>query len=107
MKAKDEFRYAAYDAANGEYGEFKTVKEAEDWLTENDGEGISEYAVNGCNWIAEIQYRSVVTKTKDKNDYCTHADYDEDCPENCGKEPWPYCSDFDWAGNHHYEKIEW
>lgn len=42
MKQKNDYRYVAYDAANGEYEEFKTVKEAEDWLTENDYAGISD-----------------------------------------------------------------
>ena len=31
---KEENRYVAYDAANGEYEEFKALKEAEDWLTD-------------------------------------------------------------------------
>lgn len=107
MRKIDEYRYVAYDAANGDYEEFKTLKEAKDWLTENDGEGISEEACNGQNWIAEKQYRSVVTKMEDKSDYCTHVDDGGDCPEDCGKEPWPYYSDFDWIGNHDYEKIDW
>lgn len=107
------FRYIAYDAENGEYQEFKTVKEAENWLTENDREGISESAVNGQNYIAEICYKSVVAKIEDKNDYCSCDDdtYDEDengnCI-NCGKEErWAYSDEFDWIGKHSYEKINW
>lgn len=63
MSKKNNYRYVAYDAANGEYEEFETLKEAEDWLKEGDGEGISDEACCGHNYIAEIQYRSVVTKT--------------------------------------------
>ena len=98
------FRYVAFDSANGEYQEFKTIKDAENWLTEGDEEGISEDACNGRNYIAEIQYKSVVTKLEDKSDYHEHTD---DCPDDCEEEEWPYNSDFDWIGNHHYEKINW
>jgi len=104
MKPNHGFRYVAYDAANGEYEEFKSLKEAKDWLTENDGEGISEEAQNGQNWIAEIQYQSVVAKLEDKSDYHTHTN---DCSEDCDKEEWPYSDEFDWIGEHSYEKIEW
>ena len=107
------YRYVAYDAANGDYEEFKSLKEANDWLTDMDGEGISEEAVNGQNWIAEIQYRSVVTQIEDKGDYCTCddetfvPDHDDRCSV-CGKEErWPYPDEFDYIANHTYEKINW
>lgn len=104
MKPKDEYRYVAYDAANGEYQEFKTLKEAEDWLKECDYEGISEEAIDGRNYIAEIQYRSVVIETDRKENYHVHT---EECPEDCDEEEWPYSDDFDWVGTHFYEKIDW
>ena len=98
------FRYVAYDAANGEYEEFKTLKEAKDWLTDGDGEGISEEACNGQNWIAEIQYVSEVTKIDDKSNY--HENEDGELVNDDGKE-WPLSDDFDWLGSHHYVKIDW
>ena len=102
---KEENRYVAYDAASGDYEEFKTLKEAEDWLTDgDDGEGISEEACNGQNYIAEIQYRSTVTTTDRKEDYHVHTD---ECTEDCDEEEWPYSDDFDWIGTHSYEKINW
>lgn len=104
MIKKNNYRYVAYDAANGEYEEFKTLKEAEDWLKENDGEGISQEACDGQNYIAEIQYRSVVTTIDKKEDYHVHTD---ECPENCDEEEWPYNSDWDFIGDHSYEKIDW
>lgn len=105
MEPNHGFRYLAYDAANGEYEQFKTLKEAKDWLTENDGEGISEEAQNGQNWIAEIQYQSVVTKIEDRDDYCQCDLDNEDC--SCGKEEWPYSDEFAWIGDHDYAKIDW
>lgn len=54
MKKGCDYRYVAHDAANGEYEEFETLKEAEDWLTDGDDESISEEACNGQNYIAEI-----------------------------------------------------
>lgn len=104
MRPKSDYRYVAYEAANGEYEEFKTLKEAEDWLTENDYEGISDEACDGRNYIAEIQYRSVVTKIAEKSDYHVHTD---ECPEDCDEEEWPYDDDFDWVGRQTFEKIEW
>ena len=101
---KEENRYVAYDAASGEYGEFVTLKEAEDWLTDGDAEGISEEACNGRNYIAEIQYRSTVTITDRKEDYHVHTD---ECMEDFEEEEGPYCDDFDWIGEHSYEKIDW
>lgn len=95
MKQSNNYRYVAYDAANGEYEEFKTLKEAEDWLTEGDGEGISEESCCGQNYIAEIQYRSVVTVTDKKEDYLISG------------EEWLYGSDFEWIGKQSYEKIDW
>lgn len=102
--SKNNYRYVAYDAANGEYEEFETLKEAEDWLKEGDGEGIFDEACRGQNYIAEIQYRSVVTKTDEKENYHVHTDK---CPEDCDEEEWPYSDDFDWIGHHSYEKIDW
>ena len=104
MKPKDEYRYVAYDAHNAEYEQFKTIKEAEDWLKENDGNGISEEAVNGFNFIAEIQYISVVEETDNKSNYHVHND---ECGNDCEEEEWPYDDEFSWVGNHRYEKIEW
>lgn len=99
------FRFIAYDAASGEYEKFRTLKEAEDWLTEGDEEGISEESVNGENWIAEIQYVSKVTPVEYKSDYC-QCDLDtEDC--HCGKDEWPYDDAWDWVAEHSYVKIEW
>lgn len=110
IKRKDEYRYVAYDAANGAYDEFKTLEEAKIWLKEDDGDGISEDACYGKNWIAEKQYYSVVTKTEDRDDYCTcgfEFDNNEDeCP-NCKKEKWEYSEDFEWIGYHDYERIKW
>lgn len=99
------FRYVAYDSANGEHQEFKTLKDAEDWLTDNDGEGISEEACNGRNYIAEIQYKSVVRKIGERSDYCQCDLNNEDC--SCGKEEYPISDEFDWIGDHSYEKIDW
>ena len=31
----------------------------------------------------------------------------DECPEDCDEEEWPYSDDFDFVGNHWYEKIEW
>lgn len=104
MSKQNNYRYVAYDAANGEYEEFETLKEAEDWLTEDDGEGISDEACCGQNYIAEIQYRSVVTKIDEKANYHVHTD---ECPDDCDEEEWPYSDDFDWIGHHSYEKIDW
>lgn len=98
------FRYVAYDAANGEHEEFKTIKEAEDWLKDGDGEGISEEAENGQNWIAEIQYISEVTEIDNKSNY--HENEDGVLVNEDGEE-WPISSDFDWIGDHHYVKIDW
>lgn len=98
------FRYVAYDAALGEYQEFKTKEEAEEWLKEDDYEGISEEAVEGRNYIAEIQYKSVVDKIDEKSNYHVHTD---DCPEDCDEEEWYYNDDCDWIGKHHYERINW
>lgn len=97
-------RYVAYDATNGEWEEFETLKAAEDWLTENDGDGISEEACNGQNYIAEIQFRSAVTVIDGKDNYHVHTD---DCPEDCDEEEWPHNNDFDWVGKHSYTKIDW
>ena len=97
-------RYVAYDAQNRDYEEFETLKDAENWLKEGDGEGISEEAELGQNYIAEIQYRSVITKLEEKSDYHVHTD---SCPENCDEEEWPYNDDFDWIADHSYEKIDW
>ena len=99
-----DYRYVAYDAANGKYEEFETLKEAEYWLKDGDDEGISEEACNGRNYIAEIQYRSVVTLTDKKEDYHVHT---EECTEDCDEEEWPYSDDFDGIGDHHYERIDW
>ena len=104
MAYNDGYRYVAFDAANREYQEFRTIKEAEEWLTENDYEGILEEAVEGRNYIAEIQYKSVVNVIDEKSNYHVHTD---ECPENCDDEEWPYSDDFDWTGDHHYEKINW
>lgn len=104
MAQKNPYRYVAYDAANGEYEEFDTIKNATDWLTENDGEGISEEACNGQNFIAEIQYRSCVTQTDCKENYHQHTDQ---CPEDCDEEVWPHSDDFDWVGVHRYEKVDY
>ena len=98
-----ENRYVAYDAASGEYGQFVTLKDAEDWLTDGDG-SISEEACNGQNYIAEIQYRSTVTITDRREDYHVHTD---ECTEDCDEEEWPYSDDFYWMGIHSYEKIDW
>lgn len=99
------YRYVAYDAANGEYDVFETVKEASDWLKENDGKGISPEACDGDNWIAEIQYKSVVSKIEDRSDYC-ECDLDKgDC--TCGKDEWPFNEDFGWIATHTYEKINY
>ncbi len=98
------FRYVAYDAGYGEYQEFKTKEDAEKWLKEDDYEGISEEAVEGRNYIAEIQYKSVVDVIDEKSNYHVHTDK---CSENCDEEEWPYSDDFDWIGNHHYERINW
>lgn len=104
IKPKNNYRFVAYDAANGDYEEFETLKEAEDWLTEGDGEGISDEACCGQNYIAEIQYRSVVSKIDEKSNYHVHTD---ECPDDCDEEEWPYDDDFDWIGHHSYEKIDW
>ena len=102
---KEENRYVAYDAHNGEYEEFVTLKEAEDWLTDgDDGECISEEARSGQNYIAEIQYRSTVTITDRREDYHVHTD---ECTDDCDEEEWPYPDDFYWMGTHSYEKINW
>ena len=53
MSKKKNYRFVAYDAANGDYEEFETLKEAEDWLKEGDGEGISDEACCGQNYIAD------------------------------------------------------
>lgn len=98
------FRFVAYDAANGEYEEFKTLKEAESWLKDGDGEGISEEAENGRNWIAEIQYMSEVTEIDNKSNY--HENEDGELVNSDGDE-WPISSEFDWIGDHHYVKIDW
>lgn len=100
-----EYRYIAYNSGDGQYEEFKTFEEAKSWLTDNDEEGISQEAIDGENYIAEIQYRSVVTIIDDKKDYCTCDLDNEDC--KCGKEEWPYSSEFDYIADHKYEKIEW
>ncbi|WP_212123098.1 hypothetical protein [Bacteroides pyogenes] len=104
MKPIDKCRYVAYDAANNEYYTFETLEEAKDWLKKDDSEWISEEACLGWNFIAEIQYRSVVTVTDQKSNYHTHT---EDCPDDCDEEEWPYSDDVEWVGKHSYEKIEW
>lgn len=98
------FRYVAYDAANGEYEEFKTFEEAESWLKEGDGEGISEEAESGRNWIAEVQYVSEVTEIDNKSNY--HENEDGELVNSDGDE-WPISNEFDWIGDHHYVKIDW
>lgn len=104
MNKKSNYRYVAYDAANGEYQEFETLNEAENWLKEDDGEGISNEACCGQNYIAEIQYISEVTRIDEKKNYHVHTD---DCPEDCDEEEWPYNDDWDWIGDHHYVRINW
>ena len=104
MGKKNNYRYVAYNAAIWEYEVFETLKEAEDWLKEDDEEGISDEACCGKNYIAEIQYRSVVTTTDEKSNYHVHTD---DCPEDCDEEEWPYDSDWDCVAYHSYEKIDW
>lgn len=99
-------RYVAYDAANSDYEWFETVEEAKKWLTHDDGDGISEEACNGQNFISEIQYRSVVTKIEDRDDYCKCENMeDEECV--CNKQAWEHSEDFSWIGVHDYEKIEY
>ena len=51
MSKNKNYRFVAYDAANGDYEEFETLKEAEDWLKEEDGEGISDEACCGQNYM--------------------------------------------------------
>lgn len=43
-------------------------------------------------------------KVDEKSNYHVHTDK---CPEYCDEEEWPYPDDFDWIGNHHYERINW
>ena len=104
MNKKNNNRYVAYDAANGYYKEFETLQEAESWLKKNDGDGISDEACNGENYIAEIQFRSIVTKIDEKENYHVHTD---ECAEDCDEEEWPYSDDFDYIANHSYDKIDW
>lgn len=104
MKTIKKYRYVAYDAANGDYQEFETLKEAEDWLVEDDGEGISNEACYGQNYIAEIQYRSDVTIVDERSNYHVHTD---ECLEDCDEEEWPYNDDWDFICKHSYEKIDW
>lgn len=104
MGPLSDYRYVAYDAAYREYEEFVTLKEAEDWLKKGDGEGISEEACDGQNYIAEIQYRSTVTTIDRKENYHVHTD---ECMEDCDEEEWLYCDDFDEIGKHSYERIDW
>lgn len=88
------YRYVAYDAANGEYQEFKTIDEAKKWLTCDDYEEISCEAIEGRNYIAEIQYKSRVDVIDRKCDY--------ECAED-----WDYRDDIDWIGKQEFEKINW
>lgn len=108
---KENYRWLAFDAANGDLEMFKTFNEAVAWLTDNDGEGISIEAEQGDNWIAEIQYKSVVTPLEKKEDYCEcmdREDRDSDVCEICGKEEvWPYDSNFDYIADHRYERIDY
>jgi len=97
-------KFVAYDACNGDLEYFNTKEEAEDWLTENDCEGISKEAENGYNWIAEIKWRSVVIITDNKLNYHEHTD---DCSEDCDKEEWPYDCDFDYIGNTTFEEVDY
>ena len=97
-------RFVAYDAANGDYEEFDDIQSAKDWLTENDGEGISEEAENGANYIAEIKYRSKVFVVDTPDNYHVHTD---ECTEDCPEEEWPYDDEFSFIGKHVYQKIDW
>lgn len=98
------YRYVAYDAANGEYQEFKTIKEAQDWLIEDDYDGISNEAIEGRNYIAEIKYKSNVIVLDKKEDYHVHTD---ECPEDCNEKEWEYSNDFDWIGIQEFQEIDW
>ena len=101
-------KFVAYDAANGDLEYFDTKEKAEEWLTENDSEGVSEEAESGDNWIAEIKWRSVFTIIDMKSNYHEHTDEPtEDCLENCDKEEWPYDCDFDYVGNTTFEEVEY
>lgn len=102
-KQKYGLRYAAYCAARGEHGEFKTKEEAENWLKSGDEEGIPEEAKDGLNWIAEIQYVSEVTVVDYKSNYPENEDGKR---VNSNGEEW-INDDLDWIGDHHYVKIDW
>jgi hypothetical protein len=97
-------RFAAYDAADVELEYFDTKEAAEEWLTENDCDGISPEAESGDNWIAEIKWRSVFTISDRKEDFHEHTD---DCPEDCDEEEWPYSSDFDYVGKTTFEEVDY
>ena len=47
---------------------------------------------------------TLVNVIDEKSNYHVHA---EECSEDCDEEEWPYSDDFDWIGDHHYEKINW
>lgn len=104
MAYNNGYRYVAFDAANREYQEFKTIEEAETWIKENDCECIPLEVSYEENYIAEIQYKSVVDITGERSNYHVHT---EECPDDCDKEKWPYGDDCEWVGRHHFEKINW
>jgi len=93
-------KYIAFYACNCETETFETFEEAEKWLMdacrESADEGYSEETIDGFDYIAKITHRSNFIETDNRNNYHEH---NENCPEDCDLEEWPYDNLFDYVGN--------
>lgn len=95
--------FVAYDAANCEYEWFETFEQAAAWLKEANSEGISEEAIEGLSFIAQITHRTGFVETDNQKNYHEHT---EGCPADCDEEEWPYDSEWDFVGNVIFVPVE-
>jgi len=87
--------YLAFDASNFEFEEFKTLKEAQEWIKEmsqdtSDGSLLEETA--SCKIY--ILHETVKLKVTDKKSNYEYEDKD-DIPEGVIAEAWPYSNSYD------------
>lgn len=98
--------YIAYHSDYNEYNSFETFEEAVEWLHEMDAsgdDGIPNETIEGRNFIAQITHRSNYKIIDKKSNYHCH---DDNCPDDCKKEEWPYQSEFEVAGSVEYLPVE-
>ncbi len=101
-------KYIAFDADSGESDTFESHKKALEWVIDGNMQGgIGPEFCSGNTYIAKITHVSKYTATQFKADYCEKecADCNDD-EFKCGKEEWPYDSDFDSVGTPEMVTVE-